>query len=225
MDRSVKRGNMTTLLISSKNYSSWSLRGFLLARLAHLDFEERAVSPDDPDTRAELLLRAASIRVPCLVHDGVTVWDTLAIAEYLHEVFPNAGMYPGDRMARARCRSIAGEMHSGFSALRASFPMNLRTEARRIAVWSAVMADIDRITTIWRECLDTWKGPWLFGRKPTVGDAMYAPVVARFRSYAVELDPVSAAYCAHVWTWPDLAEWVAAAQLEPEQIEELEVEF
>ena len=103
--------------------------------------------------------------------------------------------------------------------------MNLRTEGRRIAIWSAAQADIDRITEIWRECLDTWKGPWLFGRTPTVADAMYAPVVTRFRSYAVQLDPVCAAYCAHVWAWPDLAEWVAAAQLEPEQIEELEVEF
>jgi glutathione S-transferase len=134
-------------------------------------------------------------------------------------------MYPGDRMARARCRSISGEMHSGFSALRSSLPMNLRTEGRRVALWSAAQADIDRITQIWRDCLGTWKGPWLFGRTPTVADAMYAPVVARFRSYGVQVDPVSAAYCAHIWGWPDLAEWVAAAQLEPEQIEELEVEF
>ena len=183
------------------------------------------VDPEHPSTRAELLLRASSIRVPCLVHHGVTVWDTLAIAEYLNEVCPDAGLYPGDRMARARCRSIAGEMHSGFSALRSSLPMNLRTEGRRIAIWSAAQADIDRITEIWRECLDTWKGPWLFGRQPTIADAMYAPVVTRFRSYAVPVDPVSKAYCEHIWAWADLAEWVAAAQLEPEQIEELEVEF
>ena len=214
-----------TLLISSRNYSSWSLRGFLLARLARLEFEEKMVSPDDPDTRAELLLRASSIRVPCLVHDGVTVWDTLAIAEYLHEAFPNAGMYPGDRMARARCRSISGEMHSGFSALRSSLPMNLRTEARRIAIWSAAQADIDRITAIWQECLATWRGPWLFGRTPSVADAMYAPVVTRFRSYGVVLNDACTRYCDHIWAWTDLAEWVAAARLEPEQIEELEVEF
>jgi glutathione S-transferase len=216
---------MDKLLISSRNYSSWSLRGFLLARLARLEFKEQVVASDDPATRAELLLRASSIRVPCLVHDGVTVWDTLAIAEYLNEIRPKAGMYPSDRMARARCRSIAGEMHSGFSALRSSLPMNLRTERRRIAIWSAAQADIDRITEIWRDCLATWNGPWLFGRKPTVADAMYAPVVTRFRSYAVEVDAICAAYCAHVWQWPDMAEWVAAAQLEPQQIEELEVEF
>jgi glutathione S-transferase len=227
MDRSVERGNMADakLLISSKNYSSWSLRGFLLTRLARLPVEEEAVAADDPNTLAELLLRASSIRVPCLVHDGVTVWDTLAIAEYLNEVCPNAHMYPADRMARARCRSISGEMHSGFSALRSSLPMNLRTQSRRLTIWSAAQADIDRITEIWRECLETWNGPWLFGRRPSVGDAMYAPVVTRFRSYDVQVDPVSAAYCAHIWKWPDLQEWVAAAQLEPEQIEELEVEF
>src|SRR6201996_3303827 len=149
---------MATLLISSKNYSSWSLRGYLLCRLARLDFEEKMVSHDDPNTRAELLLKASSIRVPCLVHDGVTVWDTLAIAEYLNEVSPKAEMYPGDRMARARCRSISGEMHSGFSALRSSLPMNLHTEGRRIAIWSAAQADIDRIAEIWRECLSTWGG-------------------------------------------------------------------
>lgn len=215
----------TTLLISSRNYSSWSLRGFLLARLARLEFQEQVVAFDDPATRAELLLRASSIRVPCLVHDGVTVWDTLAIAEYLHETFPQAGLYPGDRMARARCRSISGEMHSGFSALRSSLPMNLRAKGRRISVWSAAQADIDRITEIWRECLGTWSGPWLFGRAPTVADAMYAPVVSRFRSYGVELDAACAGYCAQIWAWPDLAEWVAAARLEPEQIEELDVEF
>jgi len=225
MYRSMMVRNMATLLISSRNYSSWSLRGFLLARLARLEFEEKLVASDDQATRAELLLRASSIRVPCLAHDGVTVWDTLAIAEYLNEICPQAGMYPGDRMARARCRSISGEMHSGFSALRSSLPMNLRTEGRRVAIWSAAQADIDRITEIWRECLGTWNGPWLFGRAPSVADAMYAPVVARFRSYAVELDPVCAGFCAHIWQWPELAEWVAKARLEPEQIEELEVEF
>ncbi len=216
---------VATLLISSKNYSSWSLRGFLLCRLARMDFVEQAVSPEDPNTRAELLLRASSIRVPCLVHDGVTVWDTLAIAEYLHEVFPNVGMYPGDRMARARCRSISGEMHSGFSALRSSLPMNLRLHRPGFTVWSAARADIERITEIWRECLQTWGGPWLFGRKPSVADAMYAPVATRFRSYDVTVDALCRGYCNHILEWPDMQEWTAAARDEPEAIEELEVEF
>lgn len=214
-----------TLLISSKNYSSWSLRGFLLCRLARMEFAEQSVSLEDPNTRAELLLRASSIRVPCLVHDGVMVWDTLAIAEYLHEVFPNVGMYPGDRMARARCRSISGEMHSGFSALRSTLPMNLRLHRPGFTVWSAARADIERITEIWRECLETWGGPWLFGRKPSVADAMYAPVATRFRSYDVTVDALCRTYCNHVLDWPDMQEWTAAAREEPEAIEELEVEF
>ena len=216
---------VATLLISSKNYSSWSLRGFLLARIARLEFEEKVVDPDDPNTRAELLLRASSIRVPCLVHDGITVWDTLAIAEYLHEVFPNAGLYPSNRMARARCRSISGEMHSGFSALRSSLPMNLRAHRIGFKLWSAARADIDRITEIWRECLGTWGGPWLFGREPTVADAMYAPVATRFRSYDVALDTVSKRYAAQIFDWPLMQEWTDAAMREPEQIDELEVEF
>ena len=214
-----------TLLISSKNYSSWSLRGYLLVRLSGLAFEERQVDPDDPATRAELLLRASSIRVPCLVHDGVSIWDTLAIAEYLNEIRPRAGMLPADRSARARCRAISGEMHSGFAALRSSLPMNLRAHRPGFTVWSAAQADIDRITEIWRECLETWKGPWLFGRRATIADAMYAPVATRFRTYDVPLDPACAAYRAHLLAWPDLVEWTEAALKEPEEIEELEVEF
>jgi glutathione S-transferase len=216
---------MATLLISSKNYSSWSLRGFLLCHLARLEFEEKAVVHDDPENLAELLLRSSSIRVPALVHDGVTVWDVLAIADYLNETFPAAGMYPSDRMARARCRSICGEMHSGFSALRSSLPMNLRMHRSGITLWSAARADIERITQIWRECLETWRGPWLFGRRASVADAMYAPVVTRFRSYNVALDKDCDAYCSHIMAWPPMQAWIEAAQHEPDQIEELEVEF
>jgi glutathione S-transferase len=227
MAQRMRRRNMAaaTLLISSKNYSSWSLRGFLLCRLAGLPFDEKPVAPDDPDYLAELLLRASSIRVPCLIHDGVTVWDTLAIAEYLHETFPAAGMYPADRVARARCRAISGEMHSGFSALRSSLPMNLRMRRPGLPLWSAARADIERIAGIWRDCVATWHGPWLFGGQPGVADAMYAPVVARFRSYGVTLDAVCDAYCSHVMDWAPMQEWIAAARREPEQIEELEVEF
>lgn len=214
-----------TLLISSKNYSSWSLRGFLLTRMSGLPFHEQAVAADDPATRAELLLQSASILVPCLIHDGVRVWDTLAIAEYLHEVRPDSQIYPLDRAARARCRSISGEMHSGFSALRSSLPMNLRVRRPGFPIWSGPQADIDRILAIWGECLDTWGGPWLFGRRPSVADAMYAPVVTRFITYDVKLSGPCADYAARILTWPDLVEWTAAAQDEPEQIDDLEVEF
>jgi glutathione S-transferase len=214
-----------TLLISSKNYSSWSLRGFLLARLSGLDFEERAADPNDPATRAELLLQSSSIRVPCLVHGDIQVWDTLAIAEYLNELRPDAQMLPRDRVARARCRAIGGEMHSGFSALRASLPMNLRAFRPGFVTWSAAQADIDRITETWRACLATWKGPWLFGHHASIADAMYAPVVTRFLTYDVRLDAPCRAYCDHIMAWPDMIEWIAAAKQEPEEIEELEVEF
>ncbi len=214
-----------TLLISSKNYSSWSLRGFLLARLSGLPFEEKVVAADDPSARAELLLRSSSILVPCLVHDGLSVWDTLAIAEYLNEIRPDAGMFPAERAARARCRSVSGEMHSGFSALRSSLPMNLRAYKPGFTVWSSAQADIDRITEIWRDCLGTSKGPWLFGAKPCAADAMYAPVVTRFLTYDVQLDAPCKAYCATIMEWPDMVEWVAAAKQEPEHVEELDVEF
>src|SRR3712207_700460 len=139
------------LLISSKNYSSWSLRGWLLLRLSGLPFTEEQVDPNDSATRAELLLQASSIRIPCLVHDGLRVWDTMAIAEYLVEIRPEAGMFPADRAARARCRSISGEMHSGFYALRSSLPMNLRAHRPGFPLWSGPKADIERIVSIWHE--------------------------------------------------------------------------
>jgi glutathione S-transferase len=214
-----------TLLISSKNYSSWSLRGYLLARLAGLVFEEKVVAADDPSNRAELLMQSSSIRIPALMHDGVMVWDTLAIAEYLNEAFPQAGMLPKERLARARCRSVSGEMHSGFSALREALPMNLRLFRPGFTVWSAVQADIDRITEIWRDCLETWKGPFLFGRHCTIADAMYAPVVTRFRSYDIKQDDVCERYCHQIMAWAPMREWYAAAQREPEQIDELDIEF
>jgi glutathione S-transferase len=159
------------------------------------------------------------------MHDGIEVWDTLAIAEYLNELRPEAQMLPKDRVARARCRSIAGEMHSGFSALRASLPMNLHAFRPGFVVWSAAQADVDRIVEIWRECLANWKGPWLFGAHASIADAMYAPVVTRFLTYDVRLDAACQAYCEHIMNWPDMREWVAAAKREPEEIEELEIEF
>jgi len=214
-----------SLLISSRNYSSWSLRGWLLARMSGLEFTVETTSADDPAARAELLLRSSSILVPCLRHDGLEIWDTLAIAEYLNETFPQAGMYPADRTARARCRSISGEMHSGFSALRSSLPMNLRMRRNGFTVWAAARADIDRIEAIWRECIATWRGPYLFGRRLSVADAMFAPVVTRLRTYGVSLDRPCEAYAKHIEAWPDMRDWTRAALAEPEAIEELDMEF
>ncbi len=215
----------TTLTISSKNYSSWSLRGWLLTKLAGIPFEEKVIPPDDPDVRAEILLLSSSILVPCLNYEGIEVWDTLAIAEFLNEVAPQAGLLPDDRAARAHCRSISGEMHSGFGALRSALPMNLKSHFPDFKIWSRAQADIDRIFKIWRECLEQYGGPYLFGNKISVADAMYAPVVTRFTTYDVPLDKVCQAYCKHILALPQMQEWIAAAKLEPDDFDELDVEF
>lgn len=213
-----------TLTISSKNYSSWSLRGWLLCRMAGLDFEEKPVDIDDPESRQELLLLSPSVRVPRLSHDGVEVWDTLAIAEYLNEVSPKAGLLPADRKVRAHCRAVSGEMHSGFHNLRSALPMNLRATHKHFKVFSGARPDIQRIKEIWSDCLNTYGGPFLFGA-PSVADAMYAPVCTRFRTYAVDLEPQFKAYCETIFAWGPMQEWTAAAALEPDEIIELEVEF
>jgi glutathione S-transferase len=213
-----------TLTISSKNYSSWSLRGWLLCRMAGLTFEEKLVDLDD-DARQELLLLSPSVLVPRLTHDGVTVWDTLAIAEYLNEIAPGAGLLPADIAARAHCRAVSGEIHSGFYNLRSALPMNLKARHDRFKVFSGARPDVERVKTIWSECLETYGGPWLFGAAPTVADAMYAPVCARFRTYAVDLEPGLAAYCETVFSWPLMGEWTEGAMAEPDEIVELEVEF
>ena len=166
---------MATLTIASKNYGSWSLRGWLLCKMAGLEFEEQQAPSDDPSTRAELLLLSPSFLVPCLTHDGVKVWDTLAIAEYVNELKPDAKLIPADRVARAHCRAIAGEMHSGFSNLRSALPMNLKAHYPGFKVWAGAQADIDRVVSIWRECFAAFKGPYLFGKEPCMADAMYAP--------------------------------------------------
>jgi glutathione S-transferase len=214
----------TILTISSKNYSSWSLRGWLLCRMAGLKFVEEVVPVDDPTNRAELLLLSPSILVPCLTHQGLRIWDTLAIAEYLNEVRPKAGLLPADRGARARCRSICGEMHSGFTNLRSALPMNLKARHPGFKVWTGAQADIDRITTIWRECFANYHGPYLFGAL-TIADAMYAPVVTRFLTYDVKLDADCAGYCDRITALPDMIAWREAAMLEPEELEELDMEF
>lgn len=214
-----------TLTISSKNYSSWSLRGWLLTQYAGLDVDEIVVAPDDIAARQELLLMSPSILVPCLRHDGATVWDTLAIAEYLNELKPKAGLLPADRIARAHCRSVCGEMHSGFSHLRSALPMNLKGDSPGFRIWDRAQADIDRVLEIWRDCLATYGGPYLFGARRTVADAMYAPVVTRFKTYHVALDEVCGAYAAHMLAEPEMKAWTKAAIEEPDDIEELDMEF
>jgi glutathione S-transferase len=213
------------LAIASKNYGSWSLRGWLLCKMAKLDFAEQHAGTDDPSTRAELLLLSPSFLVPCLYHDGLKVWDTLAIAEYLHELNPEAGLLPKDQTQRAHCRAICGEMHSGFSNLRSALPMNLKAHFPNFKVFAGARADMERITTIWQECIDKYGGPYLFGKQPCAADAMYAPVCTRILTYDVAIDSVSSAYCRTIMELPDMKEWVGAAKVEPDELEELDVEF
>ena len=214
-----------SLTLSSKNYSSWSLRGWLLAKFAGLAFTETMVSPDDADARRELLLLAPSIRVPCLTHDGARVWNTLAIACYLDEVCPRAGLFPADRLARAHCLSLCGEMNSGFANLRSSLPMNLKARLPGHKIWVGAQPDIDRIIEIWTGCIATYGGPYLFGAKRNAADAMYAPVVTRFLTYDVKLNRACIEYTRTILAMPEMAEWIAAARLEPDDIEELDMDF
>ncbi len=160
----------------------------------------------------------------CLSHNGIKVWDTLAIGEYLNEIEPAALLLPVDRAKRTRCRSISGEMHSGFGPMRSALPMNLKGDFPNFKVWTRAQADIDRITMIWRECLDLYGGPFLLGER-SMADAMYAPVVTRFLTYHVKLDDICSAYCRTIMAMPEMIEWIGAAKQEPENVEELEVEF
>ncbi len=215
----------TILTISSKNYSSWSLRGWLMTRFSGLPFVEHVISPDDPAMRAELLLLSSSFLVPCLEHNGLKIWDTLAIGEYLDETRPDAHLLPADIERRTRCRSICGEMHSGFGPLRSALPMNLKGDFPHFKVWARAQADIDRIVAIWRDSLAAYGGPFLLGDERSIADAMYAPVVTRFLTYHVTLDETCAAYCRTILALPELADWIEAAKAEPDDMEELEVEF
>jgi glutathione S-transferase len=193
--------------------------------MSGLPFKTATIPANDSAAREELLLRSSSILVPCLSHEGLEIWDTLAIFEYLNELRPQANMLPLERRARARCRSISGEMHAGFSALRSSLPMNLRSHRPGFKIWASAQVDIDRITMIFRDCLTSWGGPFLFGGQYTVADAMFAPVCTRFRTYDVTLDPACEAYCEHILALPDMVEWTADALKEMDEVSELEVEY
>ena len=213
------------LTINSRKYGAWSLRGWLLCRFAGLDFEVEVVDAADPGSRAELLVLSPSFLVPALRHEGLTVWDTLAIAEYLNELYPSRCLYPKDRGQRALARSVAGEVHSGFANLRSALPMNLRAPHPGFPVWMGARPDIDRIETVWGLCLGVSGGPYLFGRSPTIPDAMYAPECTRFATYDVKLGAAAAKYVDVVMSLPEIREWSAEAQRGSDEVGELELEF
>ncbi len=214
-----------TLTISSRNYSSWSLRGWLVCRMAGLAFETERLPGDDASTRAELLHLSPSFLVPRLCHGEIIVWDTLAIAQYLNETYPEAGFLPKNPVARAHCRSISGEMHGGFINLRSALPMNLKARHTDFKIFNGARGDIDRIVTIVDECLSRYDGPYLFGERPSLADAMFAPVCSRFRTYDVPVSRQTATYRDTILAWPLMEEWTEAALSEPDEIEELDMEF
>lgn len=212
------------LTISSRNYSSWSLRAWLFCQMAALDVVVES-APDDPANRAELLLLSPTVLTPRLDHDGASVWDTMAIGEYLEENFPDAKLLPAERVKRAHCRSVAGEMHSGFYNLRSALPMNLRGRYPSFRVFTGARSDIRRVLAIWSECFDKYDGPFLFGEQPTLADAMYAPVCTRFVTYDVALDGKAADYRDRIMAWAPMQQWIEDSRSEPIEIEELDIEF
>lgn len=214
-----------TLVIGNKNYSSWSLRPWLAMRQAGIPFREALVPLSREESAAAIASHSPSGKVPALKHGARVIWDSLAILEYVAETVPEAGLWPEDKEARAVARAVAAEMHSGFPALRRHMPMNLRKSLPGRGRAPGVAEEIERIGAIWRDCRGRFGeggGPFLFGRF-TNADAMYAPVVTRFATYAVELDDLGRAYRDAVLGMPALAEWYAAARAEPWVIEEDEV--
>lgn len=217
---------MLTLYIGNKNYSSWSMRPWALMKQAEIAFEERmvrfeALEGDSGFKRTVLKVNPAG-RVPVLVADGFAIWDTMAIAEYLAERFPERKLWPADVRARARARSVCAEMHSGFTAVRTHCPMNIEArlpEAGRI-IWRdqpGVRADMARIVAMWSGLLAEHGGPMLFGEF-SIADAYYAPVCTRIRTYALPVPPEVAAYIERVCALPGVAAWIADALAEQDFI-------
>jgi glutathione S-transferase len=203
------------LYVGNRNYSSWSIRGSLLVRQSGLACEEIVIPLDLDDSQSRIAGVSPSGRVPVLHADGVVIWDTLAIAEYLHEQRPGAGLWPRDSAARARARSVSAEMHAGFGALRSQMPLDMRAR-RSVPMTAELAADIARIEALWGACRAEYGrgGDFLFGAW-SAADAMYAPVVSRFRTYGVELSRPASDYAAVVWQWPALQELAAEAAAEP----------
>jgi glutathione S-transferase len=210
------------LTIGNKNYSSWSLRPWILLKHLGLEFTERLMPLDTPEFARDVGAVSPTRRVPVLEHDGLRVWDSLAICEYACEIAGRG--WPRDRAARAVARSVSAEMHSGFSILRSQWPMNARAEDRRTPASPERAADIARIEQIWSDCRQRFgaAGPWLFGEY-SVADAMYAPVVLRFRTYGAPLREPSSAYVATVLADAHMREWLAAARAESWIIEASEL--
>jgi glutathione S-transferase len=214
-----------TLYIGNKNYSSWSLRPWMLLKHLELDFNEQVIQLDTPMFKEQVAkIGGPSGRVPMLKHGDHVIWDSLAICEYIAELTGKG--WPKDRIVRAYARSVCAEMHAGFANLRSEWPFNARARNRRPALTPNLEADIDRIDEIWIDCRrkfgESQDGPWLFGEY-TIADAMYAPVVLRFNTYRAQVSDTTRWYMAAVLEDAPLQEWVQAAQKEPWTIPSSEV--
>ncbi len=205
-----------TLVIGNRNYSSWSLRPWLVMKMAGISFEEKLIRLDHEPSRPDLLAISPSAKVPVLLHGNRVIWDSLAIMEYLAELAPGANLWPADDAKRAAARAVSAEMHSGFGALRTHMPVNIRRSAPGLGRKPGVEGDIERIMAIWRQCRADHGngGDFLFGDW-SMADAMYAPVVTRFVTYGVEVDEVCRAYMNATLALPAMAEWCQAAADEP----------
>lgn len=208
-----------TLVIGNKNHSSWSLRAALALELTGETYEERRIALDRPDTRQRIAEHSPSGRVPVLLTAFGPAWDSLAIAEYLAERYPEAHLWPRGEEARAVARSICAEMHSGFAALRTHLPMDLKLRRRLDPIAEEAQADIRRVCGLWQACRQRFgaDGPFLFGHA-SLADAFYAPVAARFHSYQVDLPGDAADYVATLYQWPAFQRWYRAALRETETV-------
>jgi len=216
-----ERGGLK-LVIGNKNYSSWSMRPWVVLKAFGIPFEEVRIALRRPETASSIARYSAAGRLPVLVDGDITVWDSLSICEYLAEQFPEKAMWPQDVAARAIARSICSEMHAGFTGLRSAMSMNIKASFPGKGRTMAAQADIGRISEIWETCLAR-SGPhgFLFGDF-TIADAYFAPVVTRFRTYVVSLGPALDAYVARVEAHPAVARWIADARAEVEAIPELD---
>ena len=219
---------MLTLVIGNKNYSSWSMRPWIAMKSAGLAFNEIRIPLDQPDSKTRILTHSPNGKVPCLIDDSgdgapLHVWDSLAICEYVNEAYAQGRLWPAGARARAQARSVSAEMHSGFAAVRTHLSMDIRS--RKLDKGQAALArldvagEVDRLRDIWRTALAQSGGPFLFGQF-SIADAFFAPVVTRFATYGVPLEAALAAYSARVFELPVMQEWVAAARLETEVLED-----
>jgi glutathione S-transferase len=205
-----------TLVIGNKNYSSWSMRPWVAMKAFAIPFTEVRVLLDRPETAANIAKWCHSGRVPVLLAGDMTIWDSLAISEYLAEQFPEKNMWPQDVAARAMARSVCAEMHSSFSSLRSTMSMNIKGSYPGKGRTPATQADIGRISEIWEECLSRFgHNEYLFGDF-SIADAFFAPVVSRFKTYGVVLPPALSAYCDRMRSHPAVAEWIEQALAETE---------